>query len=86
MATFEWDPEKDAANRRKHGVGFDEAQQAFFDAKRLIAEDLDRSVAEKRFYCFGRVGGGILTVRFTLAGPQGSNFRRRLLAQGEGDL
>ena len=32
----------------------------------MIAKDLTRSTArENRFYCFGRVGGGILTVRFT---------------------
>ncbi len=28
---FEWDPRKDAANRRKHGVSFEEAQSAFDD-------------------------------------------------------
>ena len=33
--------------------------------KRVIAEDLSHSSNEKRHYCFGGVGGGVLTVRFT---------------------
>ncbi len=67
-ATFEWDPRKDWANQLRHGVGFAEAQAAFFDPKRVIAEDLTHSVKEKRYFCFGRVSGGILTVRFTYHG------------------
>ncbi len=64
-ACFEWDPDKDAENQRKHGVGFYLAQQAFLDTKRVIARDLAHSGKEERFYCFGAVGDGILTVRFT---------------------
>jgi uncharacterized DUF497 family protein len=64
-SSFEWNSEKDADNRRKHGVGFDVAQQAFLDPKRVIARDLAHSEAEPRYYCFGHAGGGILTVRFT---------------------
>ncbi len=63
--SFEWDFDKDAENRRKHGVGFDLAQEAFLDPKRIIARDVAHSESEERFYCFGSVGGGILTVRFT---------------------
>lgn len=33
--------------------------------QRVIARDLAHSQSEERFYCFGSVGGGILTVRFT---------------------
>jgi uncharacterized protein len=29
------------------------------------ARDLAHSRGEERFYCFGMVGGGVLTVRFT---------------------
>ena len=45
-----------------------EAQQAFQDPNRLIAEDLDHSADELRYYCFGRVFNGIMTVRFTCRG------------------
>jgi hypothetical protein len=64
-ASFEWDPAKDLANVAKHGVSFAAAQLAFADPRRVIAEDLSHSKSEKRYYCFGTVGGGVLTVRFT---------------------
>ncbi len=62
---FEWDPEKDLINIFKHGVSFAEAQYAFADVDRVIAEDLDHGGEEKRYYCFGKTDAGILTVRFT---------------------
>lgn len=54
----EWDPIKDRANRAKHGVAFALAQQAFFDPRRVIAEDLSHSATERRYFCFGQVGAG----------------------------
>jgi uncharacterized DUF497 family protein len=66
MDSFDWDPSKDLLNQLKHGVAFYEAQFAFADPRRVIAEDVSHSSAdERRFYCFGRIGEGILTVRFT---------------------
>ncbi|MBP6109902.1 MAG: BrnT family toxin [Rhodocyclaceae bacterium] len=62
---FDWDPDKDAENQRKHGVSFSLAQYAFADRQRVIAKDEAHSQTEERFYCFGEVDGGILTVRFT---------------------
>jgi uncharacterized DUF497 family protein len=67
-ASFEWDPGKEAVNRKKHGVSFAEAQRAFLDRRRVIAEDIGHSGAERRYFCFGRVGGGVMTVRFTWRG------------------
>jgi uncharacterized protein len=66
--TFEWDERKDAENQRKHGIGFHLAQQAFLDPKRVVARDLKHGGTEKRYYCMGRVGEGIVTVRFTIRG------------------
>ena len=64
---FEWDGGKNQINLAKHCVSFDEAQEAFFDNQRVIAEDLSHSSKqEKRYFCFGRVDRGILTVRFTM--------------------
>jgi uncharacterized DUF497 family protein len=62
---FEWDEIKDAENQEKHGIAFSLAQFAFADPHRVIAEDMSHSQDEKRHFCFGRVGPGILTVRFT---------------------
>jgi hypothetical protein len=64
---FEWDQRKDAANRRKHGVSFLEAQRAFLDPNRIIATDAKHSTArETRYFCFGKVEEKIMTVRFTV--------------------
>lgn len=65
--SFEWDESKNLVNQRKHGVSFFEAQHAFLDKHRIIAEDLSHSAKEMRYYCFGlnESGNGILTVRFT---------------------
>ena len=65
---FEWDENKDAENQEKHGIPFSLAQHAFADPRRVIAEDLTHSETEKRYFCFGEVDGGILTVRFTYRG------------------
>ena|SRR3989337_799172 len=62
---FEWADEKDKENRSKHKVSFSLAQRAFLDPHRIIVEDVDHSTEEERFYCIGRVGDGIMTVRFT---------------------
>ena len=64
-AEFEWDEAKDRQNQRKHKVSFALAQLAFFDAKRVVLEDITHSEKERRYFCVGRVGDGILTVRFT---------------------
>ena len=64
-AQFDWDKNKDLENQQKHGVAFAIAQFAFADPHRVIAEDTTHSENEKRFYCFGEVEGGIMTVRFT---------------------
>ena len=75
---FEWDSRKDTANRRKHGVSFSEAQQAFVDSQRIIAIDTKHSTElETRYFRFGLVGGKVVTVRFTIR--TGNVFWCRLL-------
>lgn len=59
---FEWDAEKDTQNQEKHRVSFAVAQYAFADLIRVIAKDNSHSQSEERFYCFGEVDGGVLTV------------------------
>ena len=62
---FEWDEKKNKQNTEKHGVSFEVAQYAFADSNRIIAKDISHSGKEKRYYCFGKVEGEIMTVRFT---------------------
>lgn len=65
---FEWDERKDKDNQKKHDVSFSLAQQVFLDPHRIIVEDTEHSSEEDRYYCIGRVGEGIMTVRFTFRG------------------
>jgi uncharacterized DUF497 family protein len=80
-SSFEWDERKDAENQAKHGVGFAQAQYAFADPRRVIAEDAAHSSGEQRYFCFGRLGEGILTVRFTYRAGAirilGAGYRRK---------
>ena len=64
--TFEWDEAKNEDNIEKHHISFEMAQEAFFDKKRIIIEDKKHSKREKRYFCIGNDGNGILTVRFTM--------------------
>lgn len=50
---FEWDERKDAANRRKHGVSFEEARTVFYDERALLIEDPDDEDEEDRFVLLG---------------------------------
>ena len=64
---FEWDPVKNIENIRKHNVDFTEAELAFEDPSRVVVLDGAHSNAdETRYFCYGMVGGRVLTVRFTL--------------------
>jgi uncharacterized DUF497 family protein len=65
---FEWDEDKDKENQHKHNVSFSLAQYAFLDPQRIIVEDISHSSEEERFCCIGKVGEGIITVRFTYRG------------------
>jgi uncharacterized protein len=68
---FEWDATKSESNARKHGLSFEEAQYAFIDPQRVIAIDHKHSTnVEKRYFCFGKAGGKVITVRFTLRGEK----------------
>jgi len=65
QSTFEWDSERNAKNKAKHGVDFETAQYAFFDPHRLIVYDAKHSELEERWFCIGKVKTHVLTVRFT---------------------
>jgi uncharacterized DUF497 family protein len=45
---FEWDERKNTANRKKHGLSFDEAKTVFSDEEALLKEDPDHSEDEDR--------------------------------------
>ncbi len=60
---FEFDPEKSATNKRKHGIDFVEAQALWEDPDRLQAPA--RTQRELRFMLIGRIRGGHWSAIFT---------------------
>jgi uncharacterized DUF497 family protein len=57
MEGFEWDPEKNISNIRKHGLSFEEAATIF---KGPVLTGLDDSAGEVREKSFGLLGGMIV--------------------------
>ena len=53
MITFEWSEAKDRANRKKHGVSFEEAKSVFFDEYAVQFYDEVHSSEEDRFIMLG---------------------------------
>ena len=51
--SFDWNEEKAAINREKHGVSFEEAQTVFKDYNALRIYDPDHSDEEERFVLLG---------------------------------
>jgi hypothetical protein len=51
---FEWDPDKAAQNKQKHGVTFREAATVFGDPLAITFADAAHSVGEERYLTFGK--------------------------------
>lgn len=62
---FTWDSRKEAVNLRKHGLNFIKAVQVFRDRNRKIFIDSVHNENELRYFCIGKSGNKIITVRFT---------------------
>jgi hypothetical protein len=66
---FEWDPRKDAANQRKHKVGFREATTVFGDPLATTFLDPEHSISERRYLTIGSsLTGRLLVVAHTERG------------------
>ena len=61
---FEWDEEKNIANIRKHGIGFEEAKMAFFDPFHAELYDKEHSDWEDRWKLYGMVNWMLIVVSF----------------------
>ena len=56
---FEWDNAKNVANRRKHGIGFEEASRVFLDPFMVSVKERIEG-GEQRWQTFGKVEGILL--------------------------
>ena len=59
---YEWDDDKEALNRAKHGIDFDEASTAFDDPLGRESADPDHSGTEDRWIFVGHSRGARLVV------------------------
>jgi uncharacterized DUF497 family protein len=83
---FEWDAAKARANRRKHGVSFDQTKQAFRDP--LGVEWIDESLVhgEERTILLAMADGILLVVVFTERGERIRLISARKATRHEQDL
>jgi uncharacterized protein len=58
MLRFDWDEQKNKANRKKHGIWFEEARTVFDDPRALLFSDPDHSEEEERFVLLGASSAG----------------------------
>jgi uncharacterized DUF497 family protein len=65
---YDWDPPEEAENRRKHGVGFDEAESVLAGRLSVVAFDDTHSFAEPRFVTVGWSSRGRLLMVVTCEG------------------
>ena len=69
VVSFEWDPNKAAANVRKHGVQFSEAVGVFGDDYAITITDDESDPDERRFLTLGiGIKGRILVVVYCYSG------------------
>ena len=61
---FEWDDEKNAANKKKHGISFETAAKVFADPYYIEVYDSEHSAEEDRYIALGLVED-VLFVVFT---------------------
>lgn len=64
---FEWNPEKAEANRRKHGVSFEEATEIFTSGAPVLDIPEQRH-GENRWRTIGPISRGIIAVIWTERG------------------
>lgn len=65
---FAWDPARNASNRRKHGVSFEEARAVFDDPGKVEWLCSDPEDDKDRSMMVGMVGWNILAVVYTPRG------------------
>lgn len=65
IRAVDWDAEKAASNRRKHGIDFDEAIEVFYGVHLLRRSDRNE---EERWIAIGESEGRVVAVVFTWRG------------------
>lgn len=78
---FEWDPQKDRRNRRKHHVSFEQGATVFRDPRAASLYDDQHSESEDRWVTLGlSAGGGLLVVHHTFEEIDADHVRIRIFS------
>jgi uncharacterized DUF497 family protein len=78
---FDWDPAKALANRREHGITFEQAATVFLDALALTVYDSLSSHGEERWFTLGcDAGGRLLAVAHTYEDASPGRARIRIIS------
>jgi uncharacterized DUF497 family protein len=78
---FEWDPWKEKANRKKHGISFTRAATIFLDPYAITIYDERHSTTEERWITMGVDDSGILLVIAHMSLEEGRNaYRIRIIS------
>jgi uncharacterized DUF497 family protein len=72
----EWDEVKNLANRRKHGISFEEAEELFSSYDYLEIFDESHSESEDRFIAIGPIASGLILIAWT----ERDNDTRRIIS------
>ena len=86
MANSRWDPAKDEANLRKHGISFLEARSVVIGALALEEWDVEHSGWEDRIKVIGWSNRGrLLVVVVSISGPTPRIISARRATKREAD-
>lgn len=75
MIKFEWDSTKALANKKKHGVSFEEAGSVFYDEFAVQFYDDENSESEDRFLMLGFSGEARILIVCHCEREQGKTIR-----------
>lgn len=54
---YTWDPNKSEANKKKHGISFEDARDSIFEGKNILATGIAYDGTENRYAVIGKFGG-----------------------------
>jgi len=79
---YEWDPEKNRENRRKHGIGF-ESLSSFQWGTALIFPNTRFDYGESRLQAIGMLDQTLVSFAFTKRGPRFRAISLRIASRKE---
>ncbi len=85
LGQFEWDPKKNSANRRKHGIDFSDAA-GIFDGPCVEGPDERFANGESRFIVYGQMGPHVIVLVYCWKGDRRRVISARKATRSESNL